>query len=68
MGASILNGIGAGPAEVSTAPTSVTKLVLTIQSKALQPTIIADILFLHERGLYNTLYFVTFYGSVMVSS
>ncbi|CAD6579771.1 MAG: hypothetical protein ASARMPRED_009243 [Alectoria sarmentosa] len=48
MGAAVLTGIAAGPAE------------------ALQPTIIADVLFLHERGLYNTLYFVSFYSSIMI--
>ncbi|RVX73296.1 hypothetical protein B0A52_02938 [Exophiala mesophila] len=48
MGACILNGIGAGPAETA------------------QPTIIADIMFLHERGAYNTLYFTVYFGSLMV--
>ncbi|KIW66146.1 hypothetical protein PV04_08348 [Phialophora macrospora] len=48
MGASILNGIGAGPAET------------------LAPTVIADVLFLHERGAYNTLYFTVYFGSLMV--
>ncbi|RHZ62586.1 putative MFS transporter [Aspergillus thermomutatus] len=48
MGACILNGFGAGPAETS------------------QPEIIADILFLHERGAYNTLYFTFYFGSLMV--
>ncbi|KUL89205.1 hypothetical protein ZTR_03616 [Talaromyces verruculosus] len=44
MGACILNGIGAGPAE---------------------PTIIADVMFLHERGFWNTLYFTCYFGSLM---
>lgn len=48
MGACILNGFGAGPAETS------------------QPEIIADIMFLHERGAYNTLYFTVYFGSLMV--
>ncbi|KAL4798382.1 MFS transporter [Aspergillus venezuelensis] len=48
MGACVLNGFGAGPAETS------------------QPEIIADILFLHERGAYNTLYFTAYFGSLMV--
>ncbi|KAL4808108.1 major facilitator superfamily domain-containing protein [Aspergillus unguis] len=48
MGACVLNGFGAGPAETS------------------QPEIIADILFLHERGAFNTLYFTAYFGSLMV--
>jgi MFS family permease len=48
MGACILNGIGAGPAETA------------------QPTIIADIIFLHDRGKYQTLYFAFYFGSLMV--
>ncbi|KAL4936183.1 hypothetical protein BDV06DRAFT_233664 [Aspergillus oleicola] len=48
MGACVLNGFGAGPAETS------------------QPEIIADIIFLHERGGYNTLYFTAYFGSLMV--
>jgi len=40
MGACILNGIGAGPAET------------------IQPAVIADIFFLHDRGFWNTLYWV----------
>ncbi|KAM3085823.1 hypothetical protein ACMFMG_002882 [Clarireedia jacksonii] len=31
-----------------------------------QPTVIADIMFLHERGRYNTLYFTAYFGSLMV--
>ena len=31
-----------------------------------QPAIIADVMFLHERGAYNTLYFATYFGSLMV--
>ncbi|KAH6656051.1 major facilitator superfamily protein [Truncatella angustata] len=48
MGASVLNGIGAGPCET------------------IQPQIIADIMFLHDRGKYNTLYFSMYFGSLMV--
>ncbi|RDW62642.1 hypothetical protein BP5796_10944 [Coleophoma crateriformis] len=48
MGACVLNGIGAGPAETA------------------QPTIVADVQFLHERGKYNTLYFAFYFGSLMV--
>ncbi|KIW54878.1 hypothetical protein PV05_07209 [Exophiala xenobiotica] len=47
MGACVLNGIGAGPAET------------------LQPAIIADIFFLHDRGKWNTLYWVVYMGSLM---
>lgn len=36
MGACVLNGIGAGPAET------------------IQPAVIADIFFLHDRGFWNT--------------
>jgi MFS family permease len=50
MGACILNGIGAGPAET------------------LQPTVITDVMFLHERGVYNTLYFCFYFGSLMVGT
>lgn len=31
-----------------------------------QPTIIADVIFLHDRGKYQTLYFVFYFGSLMV--
>ncbi|KAK2749400.1 hypothetical protein FQN57_006332 [Myotisia sp. PD_48] len=48
MGACVLNGFGAGPAETA------------------QPQIIADVMFLHERGAYNTLYFTFYFGSLMV--
>ncbi|KAJ5995988.1 hypothetical protein N7499_012129 [Penicillium canescens] len=48
MGACVLNGIGAGPAETS------------------QPEIITDVMFLHERGAYNTMYFTAYFGSLMV--
>ncbi|KAK5732526.1 hypothetical protein LTR17_010465 [Elasticomyces elasticus] len=42
MGACVLNGIGAGPAET------------------IQPSVIADIFFLHDRGFWNTLYWVIY--------
>ncbi|KAL2050607.1 hypothetical protein ABVK25_009115 [Lepraria finkii] len=48
MGACVLNGIGAGPAET------------------IQPNVIADVMFLHERGAYQTLYFVFYFGSLMI--
>ncbi|KAK0647745.1 putative MFS-type transporter [Lasiodiplodia hormozganensis] len=48
MGACVVNGIGAGPAET------------------MQPAIIADIFFLHDRGKWNTLYWVAYMGSLMV--
>jgi hypothetical protein len=50
MGACVLNGIGAGPAET------------------IQPAVIADIFFLHDRGKWNTLYWVVYMGSLMVGS
>jgi hypothetical protein len=31
-----------------------------------QPTIIADMIFLHDRGKYQTLYFAFYFGSLMV--
>lgn len=49
MGACVLNGIGAGPAET------------------IQPAIIADIFFLHDRGFWNTFYWVFYMGSLMVA-
>lgn len=48
MGACVLNGLGAGPAETA------------------MPTIIADVIFLHDRGKYQTLYFAFYFGSLMV--
>ncbi|MCJ1284625.1 hypothetical protein MMC26_003959 [Xylographa opegraphella] len=48
MGACVLNGIGAGPAET------------------LQPAIITDIFFLDRRGVWNTVYFVFYFGSLAV--
>ncbi|PGH13510.1 hypothetical protein AJ79_03641 [Helicocarpus griseus UAMH5409] len=48
MGASILNGFGAGPAETA------------------QPQIIADVMFLHERGAYQTLYFTVYFASLVI--
>jgi MFS family permease len=41
-------------------------LSLLIADQTLQPQIIADIQFLHERGAYNTLYFTFYFGSLMV--
>jgi MFS family permease len=48
MGASVLNGLAAGPCET------------------LQPQIITDVIFLHERGKYQTLYFSMYFASLMV--
>lgn len=48
MGASVLNGVGAGPCET------------------LMPQVIADIIFLHDRGKYQTLYFAMYFISLMV--
>jgi hypothetical protein len=31
------------------------------------PTIIADVIFLHDRGKYQTLYFAFYFGSLMVT-
>lgn len=49
MGACVVNGIGAGPAET------------------IMPAVIADIFFLHDRGKWNTLYWVVYMGSLMVA-
>jgi len=48
MGACVVNGIGAGPAET------------------IMPAVIADIFFLHDRGKWNTLYWVVYMGALMV--
>ncbi|KAL7907642.1 MFS general substrate transporter [Trichoderma velutinum] len=48
LGASVLNGFGAGPCE------------------SLMPQIIADIIFLHDRGKYQTLYFAIYFGSLSI--
>ncbi|KAK4047493.1 hypothetical protein OIV83_005406 [Microbotryomycetes sp. JL201] len=48
LGACVLNGIGAGPAET------------------LPPMIIADCVFLHNRGFWNTLYWYGYFGSLMI--
>ena len=65
MGASILNGIGAGPCEVRQ------KFFFqadseTDSSQTLQPQIITDYVFLHDRGKFNALYFSMFFGSLNV--
>ena len=36
--------------------------------QTVQPNVIADVMFLHERGAYQTLYFVFYFGSLMVRS
>lgn len=38
----------------------------TDQFQTAQPAVIADVMFLHERGAYNTLYFTFYFGSLMV--
>ncbi|KID62131.1 uncharacterized protein G6M90_00g051480 [Metarhizium brunneum] len=35
--------------------------------ETIQPTIIADVFFLHDRGKWNTLYWVTYTGALMVA-
>lgn len=35
-------------------------------AETIQPTIIADVIFLHDRGKHNTLYFAVYFGSLMV--
>lgn len=64
----MLNGFGAGPAEVChcfknslLGDSSIDNL-----SQTSQPEISADIIFLHERGAYNTLYFTAYFGSMIV--
>src|SRR6266498_411244 len=66
MGACVLNGIGAGPAEVRYRDTPLIFMCNTNNNQTAQPTIIADVMFLHERGAYNTLYFTFYFGSLMV--
>lgn len=34
--------------------------------ETLQPAIIADLFFLHDRGKFNTLYFLIYFGSLTV--
>ena len=35
-------------------------------AETIQPNVIADVMFLHERGTYQTLYFAFYFGSLMV--
>ena len=35
-------------------------------NKTIQPNVIADVMFLHERGTYQTLYFAFYFGSLTV--
>jgi hypothetical protein len=35
-------------------------------AETIGPAVISDIFFLHDRGKYNTLYFATYFGSLMV--
>lgn len=48
LGASVLNGVAAGPCET------------------LMPQVITDLIFLHDRGKYQTLYFALYFMSLMV--
>ena len=68
MGAAVLAGIGTGPGEVRKPENSPCGKghLNSITSQTIPPAIIADVMFLHERGFYNTLYFATFYAAVMV--
>ena len=36
--------------------------------ETLQPAVTTDVMFLHERGRYNTLYFAFYFGGIMVSA
>jgi len=67
MGACVLNGIGAGPGEVGTMISfSNFESESLTGYKTIQPTVIADVMFLHDRGKYNTLYFAFYFGSLVV--
>lgn len=33
-------------------------------SETIQPAVVADVMFLHERGAYNTMYFANFFGAI----
>lgn len=35
-------------------------------AETMQPAVIADLFFLHDRGKWNTLYFVVYFGSLMI--
>ena len=50
VGACVLHGIGAGPAET------------------LGPILIADVMFLHERGFWMNVYTWAYFGALMVSA
>lgn len=39
---------------------------LILPQQVIQPTVIADVMFLHERGFYNTLYYFSFFAAVFV--
>lgn len=34
--------------------------------QTIQPAVITDVMFLHDRGTYNTLYFAFYFGSITV--
>ena len=67
MGASILNGLAAGPAEVNRKHHFGNHITAEHCNQTIMPNVIADTMFLHERGAYNTLYFAFYFGSLMVS-
>ena len=68
MGACVLNGIAAGPAEVGELHKTDSCFVTNVSDKTIQPNVIADVMFLHERGTYQTLYFAFYFGSLTVCS
>ncbi len=67
MGACVLIGIAAGPAEVRQ-PDSQERLSISDALVRLSSQIIAYVMILHERGTYQTLYFAFNFGSLMASS
>ncbi len=66
MGASVLNGLAAGPAEVRLPFELMVDATTNRNVQTIQPNVIADVMFLHERGTYQTLYFAFYFGSLMV--
>jgi len=65
MGACVLNGLASGPAEVFI-PFNQPYIIGLIVRQTIQPNVIADVMFLHERGTYQTLYFAFYFGALMV--
>ena len=60
MGACVLNGIGAGPAETMQPGRA------SCQLFANMIVIIADVLFLHQRGFHLVMYMLFYFGSLMI--